>query len=434
MVNLEKHALVCSHISSAFNQPTFYGVPPSSSQKARHPIQGSTHASKKLLDKINGTQASGASSNANTEHAGTSLLPSFEEHAVQASLTSLNHLGDVLLRVTHSGYVVELTLLDWVDGRPVCWEFKERVVPMPTVFVPAVSSAADSIAFVFVLLEGGSLYRLGFPLIAPFFHDENWISRRMWFNEYTLPSSVSRPIGGETGTMVSQGERNIVVAVNNGALLRIEVEAMQFKEKLHYPQHSSLLSKMFRTTNPEEDAVISLVHAPAGENLDRHIGDWVFTLSRDRSLRGWDKQSGNAITVSVPPAPGTIDYANNASVDRTVRGSSVSVRGGSVPPSGSPATSHTPQLLPAERRTLLRTFYTDLDPNLRVLVFMPIQTILHTAISGASLSAGFFILYKAQGNTLVPIGEKMASERTARCTLRDFVIMDSDEVSKPETL
>ena len=55
--------------------------------------------------------------------------------------------------------------------------------------------------------------------------------------------------------------------------------------------------------------------------------------------------------------------------------------------------------------------------------------IMHTTVSGASLSAGFFVLYKAQGNSLVPIGEKLASERTARCTLRDFIVMDSNGVS-----
>jgi len=55
--------------------------------------------------------------------------------------------------------------------------------------------------------------------------------------------------------------------------------------------------------------------------------------------------------------------------------------------------------------------------------------IMHTTVSGVSLSAGFFVLYKAQGNSLVPIGEKLASERTARCTLRDFIVMDSNGVS-----
>ena len=54
---------------------------------------------------------------------------------------------------------------------------------------------------------------------------------------------------------------------------------------------------------------------------------------------------------------------------------------------------------------------------------------MHTTVSGVSLSAGFFVLYEAQGNSLVPIGEKLASERTARCTLRDFIVMDANGVS-----
>ena len=295
---------MCSHITSAFQQPTFHGVPPTGS-KARHPHQGSTHASQKLLDKINGSHATTPTTeHATGSHGTSSLLPSFEEHALHASLTSLNHLGDALLRITHSGYVLELTLLDWVDGRPVCWEFRERLVPMPAIVVPPLSTATDGIALVYALLEGGTLYRLSFPLIAPFFHDENWIARRVWFSEHTITSSVSRPIGGETGTMVLQGECTLAIAANNGALIRIDIEGNQFKEKLYYPQHQSLLSKMFRTTNPDEDGIISISHAPAGHNLDRHIADWMFTLSRDRSMRASDKQTGNVITVTVPPAPG----------------------------------------------------------------------------------------------------------------------------------
>ncbi|KAG8758806.1 hypothetical protein FRC14_007305 [Serendipita sp. 396] len=137
-----KRTIVCSHISSAFSQPTFYTVPPARVSRHGQQQQPSMHASQTLLSKIkNGAEGQDSTKNGGrTKSNSAGFSQSLEEHALQASITSLPLLGDMLLRITHSGYVLELTLLDWLDGSPVCWEFSERIVPMPAI----VLSSADA--------------------------------------------------------------------------------------------------------------------------------------------------------------------------------------------------------------------------------------------------------------------------------------------------
>jgi hypothetical protein len=440
MAHFGRHAVVCSHISSAFAQPTFYTVPPPKHQaQSREQPQSSNHASQKLLRKLNDKTKSSNSS--------AGLGQSLEEHAVHASITSLPYLGDALLRVTHSGHVLELTLLDWLDGAPASWEFKEQIVPIPSITVPTSSSGSNSqmvqrsqlgltratadgqLAYIYVLLHGGTLYRLSFPLISPFFHDENWNAKRMWCREFTLPSTVSRPIGGTgNGTVILQGEKVLWVSVNGGAVLRLEVDMEndgKLTDKLFYPQHHSILSKVFRTTNPEEDGVISIASTPkvptghgAGDL------DLTFTVSRDRTLRIWDKTSGNVFSLVLPTTPGALTppvpgFASRAA--SVVRGSSMPPPS-STNPSGNRPTQVPP--LPNERRTLVRTFYTSASNELRVLVFMPTPPGLRTNPDASS--GGFFVLYKLAGHGLVKLGEKEASDRTGRCALRDFIVKGTD--------
>ncbi|CCA68133.1 hypothetical protein PIIN_02000 [Serendipita indica DSM 11827] len=429
MSQLGQRALVSSHISSAFTQPIFYQVPPTASSRHQHQ-QPLTHASQKLVERLNNKKRRDAPQGRHQTNAQTGpLAQSFEEHAVYASTTSLQALGDALMRITHSGYVLELTLLDWADGTPVCWEFAERIVPMPGIAVTSpsqdVQAAARSrglavpsgqLAFVYVLLEGGTLYRLAFPLVPPLFHDENWVAKRGWCKEFTLPSTVSRPIGGTSGSMILQGEKTVVVTVNSGAVLRMEVDVDndgQLREKLHYPQHHSLLSKMFRTAQ-EEDTIVSAVSASVSGS------DILITLSRDRCLRAWDRQGGNTISIGISPG-------NNTSSE-PVRGSSL-IRGSSVTPQV--AGSSIPQLLPPERRSLLRTFFTEDEENLsnfRILVFLPTPLGLGAGSSAHQpSSAGIFALYKMEGNRFKPLGEKETSMETIRCSLRDFMVMPNSQ-------
>jgi hypothetical protein len=440
MVHFGRHAVVCSHISSAFAQPTFYTVPPPKHQpQSREHPQSSNHASQKLLKKLNDKTKSSNSP--------AGLGQSLEEHAVHASITSLPYLGDALLRITHSAHVLELTLLDWLDGAPASWEFKEQIVPMPSITVPTSSSAGSSqviqrghpgftqakvdsqLAYIYVLLHGGTLYRLSFPLISPFFHDESWNARRMWWREFTLPSTVSRPIGGTgNGTVILQGEKVLWVSVNGGAVLRLEVDMdaeEKLTDKLFYPQHHSILSKVFRTTNPEEDGIISIAATPKSppEHGSGDL-DLIFTVSRDRTLRIWDKTSGNVFSLALPTTPGAVTPPVPGFASRAA---SV-VRGSSMPPPSStnPSANRPGQVLPlpAERRTLVRTFYTSSSDELRVLVFMPTPPVLR--LNPDASSGGFFILYKLAGHGLVKLGEKEASERTGRCALRDFIVKATD--------
>ncbi|KAG9053964.1 hypothetical protein FS842_006600 [Serendipita sp. 407] len=268
-----KRTIVCSHISSAFSQPTFYTVPPARVSRHGQQQQPSMHASQTLLSKIkNGAEGQDSTKNGGrTKSNSAGFSQSLEEHALQASITSLPLLGDMLLRITHSGYVLELTLLDWLDGSPVCWEFSERIVPMPAIVlssadanqqtlvrgIHATASSQGREAFVYVLLEGGTLFRLSFPLTTPFFHDEHWIAKGGWVQEFTLPSTVARPLAVNGCGMHLQGERTIAIPVNSGAYLYIDIDLNdgQLLDKLHYPQHHSILSKMFRTAQEQDNFV-----------------------------------------------------------------------------------------------------------------------------------------------------------------------------------
>lgn len=177
---------------------------------------------------------------------------------------------------------------------------------------------------------------------------------------------------------------------------------------------------MFRTVNPEEDQIISLA-SPASIGGSSNL---VFTLSRDRYLRVWDKQEGNIFGARLPSGPGLADKEPEA---KGSRASSVI--------SGSNTTGGTPQhLLGRERRNYVRCFYmsqTDHSAkNLRILVFIPTP---HTPSSG-----GFFILYRlsepANGSKLEALGEKEASDRTAKSALKDFVVKVSDKVCSPHAI
>jgi hypothetical protein len=445
MYNQGRHAIVSSHVSSAFKHPSFYSVPPAKPHNSpSHQQHPSNHVSKTLLNRLKGDSKAGVAPDSTPGQ-----LQSLEDHALHATIVNLPQLGDALLRLTHSGFVLELTLLEWAEGSPVCWEFAEPIVPMPGVAVPSAnrhniqatrnkaglsSGNVGQLAFVYVLLKGGTLYRLSFPLTAPFFHDMQWTAKKGWLRELTVPPTVSRPLSEDNTTMVLQGERSVNVTVNAGALLRLDIEGdvdVQMKDKLHYPQHQGLLSKMFRTTNPEEDSIISIhcsqIGQPDGSDSTRK--DLTFTLSRDRSLRVWDNINGNFITHALPPLPQSASGSLEELTSKT-RGSSL-IRASSIQPLHQSSAS-TVQPLPLERRTLIRSFYvrnvvsTD---GLRLIVFMPTP---HGIFSGSShhpepSSAGFFILYKFSGHSLVKLAEKDASSRTARCALRDFVIKPKDE-------
>ncbi|KAG8809706.1 hypothetical protein FRC17_003289, partial [Serendipita sp. 399] len=429
-----KRAIVCSHISSAFSQPTFYTVPPARISRHGQQQQPSMHASQRLLSKIKNVVegSSGARNGARPKPNSAGFSQSLEEHALQASITSLPLLGDVLIRITHSGYVLELTLLDWLEGSPVCWEFSERIVPMPAVVLSSSSGNQGSLvrsangipssrgreAFVYVLLEGGTLFRLSFPLTTPFFHDEHWIAKGGWFHEFTLPSTVARPLAVNGCGMVLQGERTIAIPVNSGAYLYLDIDLSndgQLPDRLHYPQHHSLLSKMFRTAQ-EQDSIISMA------SIDVNGTNMLFSISRDRSLRVWDKHRGNTSSHSLPATPSP-DITTGSSLIDQRRSSSV-VRGSSVAPqSAIPDLNTAPPLLPPERHTFLRLYFATNSPSinsLRIVVFMPTPPGLYS--NSSSSSAGFFSLYKLVGSRFQKLGEKEASGRTERCFLRDFII------------
>jgi len=178
-----------------------------------------------------------------------------------------------------------------------------------------------------------------------------------------------------------------------------------WEERIHYIQQgpqSGVLSKILRPGLSETDQIISI--ASLSSNLECGL---IFTVSRDRTLRVWDRSAGNISWVSMPPLPGLDSDGQRESVlPRTTPG-----------PFGP---------LPPDPRTLLRviigesrTNHNPLD-DLRVLVFIP------TLFSDEH--AGFFILYAfdTRSNQLVVVGEKPCSSQTLGCELRDFQVSQGD--------
>lgn len=174
-----------------------------------------------------------------------------------------------------------------------------------------------------------------------------------------------------------------------------------WEERIHYVQHgpqSGVLSKILRPGLSEADQIISIASLPSNPRYD-----FIFTVSRDRTLRVWDRWEGNISWVSMPPLPGL-----NGNKERE-----------SVPPRTTPGPSSP---LSPDPRTLLRVIIGESRTNqnaldvLRILVFIP------TPFSDEH--AGFFILYgfDTRSNKLMVVGEKQCSSQTLGCELRDFQV------------
>jgi len=174
-----------------------------------------------------------------------------------------------------------------------------------------------------------------------------------------------------------------------------------WEERIHYFQpglQPGVLAKILRPGHSEADQIISIASLPSNPECNL-----IFTVSRDRTLRAWDRLAGNISWVSMPPLLG-LDGDG---------------QGVSVPPRTTPGPIGP---LSPDPRTLLRVIVGEsrnnqnpLD-NLRILVFIP------TPFSDEH--AGFFILYgfSTQSKKLVVVGEKPCSSQTLGCELRDFQV------------
>lgn len=172
-----------------------------------------------------------------------------------------------------------------------------------------------------------------------------------------------------------------------------------WEERIHYTQHgpqSGVLSKILRPDHSEADQIISIASFPSDPECDL-----IFTVSRDRTLRAWDRQGGNITWVSMPPLPGLDNDGQRESVlPRTTPG-----------PFGP---------LSPDPRTLLRFITGESRVNHNALDVLRILAFIPTPFS--DVRAGFFILYgfDTQTNKLVVVGEKLCSSQTLGCELRDF--------------
>ena len=174
-----------------------------------------------------------------------------------------------------------------------------------------------------------------------------------------------------------------------------------WEERVHYIQHgpqSGVLSKILRPGHSEADQIISIASIPSTPGCDL-----IFTVSRDRTLRVWDRWVGNISSVSMPPLPGLNGDGQRESVlPRTTPG-----------PFGP---------LSPDPRTLLRVIMGESRINHNLLDVLRVLAFIPTPFS--DVHAGFFILYvfDTRTNKLVVVGEKLCSSQTLGCELRDFQV------------
>jgi len=133
------------------------------------------------------------------------------EHATFSSILNTTATGTVLLRVLHSGLIIELVSLS-TDVPPIRFVF-----PSPILSFPAVFLWEDSEIHVLAVIDTGSLYRIVLPIGHGLELWQNQISN-IWPREYL----INNPISFKGCLVHVHGVHCVVIALQNGSLLRLE--------------------------------------------------------------------------------------------------------------------------------------------------------------------------------------------------------------------
>jgi nuclear pore complex protein Nup160 len=135
------------------------------------------------------------------------------EHASFSSLLHTATTGTILLRVLHSGLILELVSLS-TEHPPIRFVFPAPVLPSPGIFLWGTSEF-----HILAVTTTGSLYRLVVPTggINQLWNDQ--LSGN-WCREYLI-----KYVGGSVEGLVQvQGTHNVAIGFSNGSLLRLETE------------------------------------------------------------------------------------------------------------------------------------------------------------------------------------------------------------------
>jgi len=338
------------------------------------------------------------------------------EHAIFSSLIDSEATGTILLRLIHGGLIVELVSLS-TDVAPLRLVFPASLLDSPSMFME------DSKLHVLAVTEFGSLYRL----IVPIDGRNLWRNRadNVWPKEYLI---TNLPQDTRGCFVQAQGPYCIGISLPNGSLLRLEANSLgydghegmswftlvaNFSFIVHRVEewaesvfsHSGLLSSFtsllpgLHSADPHSADIVSLATHPWPSKVP-----YIWTLSRDRTLRLWKSNHGCVASKGLPFLSHSLE---------TSRASSSTGAG-----------SHRSHpLLDAARQTLLKVFTIDGDSgqDLYILAFIPSITSI--------ASGGFFCLLDTKGEQLREVAVFEASKRTVHCHLQDFIVVNKTLVT-----
>lgn len=138
-----------------------------------------------------------------------------EEHATYSSTFHSETTGTLVLRLIHGGLTLELVSLT-TDIPPIRFGFPAVVLSAPGIFL-----YAEQELHILAVTAAGSLFRLVLPVGGGIrWHVEQL--RGNWYREYIVKSA-----GGECeGVVHAQSTHCVMIGLPNGALLRLETDAM----------------------------------------------------------------------------------------------------------------------------------------------------------------------------------------------------------------
>ncbi|PFH52564.1 hypothetical protein AMATHDRAFT_74048 [Amanita thiersii Skay4041] len=304
------------------------------------------------------------------------------EHATFTSFFNSSSTGTILLRMLHSGLIIELLSLS-TDIPPLRFVFPALVLPAPVLFI-----WNSSQLHLLVVTSAGSLYRLVVPLSA---------GRQLWkgntdnvcIREYLIKTAPEAFVG----PVHAQGIDSIAIGLSSGALLRIETDLLGRDEQQDEWtetafQHGSFLSSLTSFLPLQNSSahtasdIVSLASFPWPTDIGH-----VWSLSRDRTLRLWKAKTGCVSTRTLSMIiPGRDSFPKH-------------------------------QLLDGTHQNLLRVFGAGSgDDQIYTLAFLPNMS--------SSTSGGIFRLVTTVADNLHDLGAIGCSSASAHCRLQDFLVVD----------
>ncbi|KAI6004184.1 nucleoporin Nup120/160-domain-containing protein [Pisolithus albus] len=307
----------------------------------------------------------------------------YSEHAISSAIYHTLHTGTILLRVIHGGLIVELISLS-TPVPPIRFVF-----PAPVLSTPAACAWGEQELHLLAVTIAGSLYRLVLPTTNPsrLWHDE---AARNWCREYII-KNVS-DLSGSTAHV--QGPHGVAIGLGNGSLLRVEVERLGdttsddlWTETVSQPTSflgtfTSYIPGFHSGTNAAPE-LLCVVGLPEPTEFG-----YIWTLSRDRTLRLWSASRGCVASKSL--SSHTFSQENVAS-------------------------SNKPVLLNGDASNLLRVY--SLSPNGEkafAVVFTPTPDDPHCG--------GYFQIMDSSSDQLHELRTIECSTVSANCHLEDFFL------------